>query len=290
MLSLCLAAALLAGCSGVDPKSNFSLPTVPFLASAAGAARADSKATLVVSAAIADLTCAESRVVIARPDGAGFKSFGVIAVASQFGGGAAAGITDIDPGTYHIVAVACRNGANVVAVMAAPDPGSTTPDPVPWQPQRWTSSLAAFTIASGDVLDIGQLTFTPEKVKGFSTGIDKRKAIASVAVSSGNALAETLRLHPEIAANLHSGPMALLTGAAVTIMKCHLEAPARPLPSDGSSRLPDIVAQNPEAGPLVSAVATPLRDSNRCVPEGKTQDKVLSAVAGAAEAAGVKAP
>ena len=55
VLSLCLAAALLAGCSGVDPKSNFSLPTVPFLASAAGAARAESKATLVVSAAIADI-------------------------------------------------------------------------------------------------------------------------------------------------------------------------------------------------------------------------------------------
>lgn len=288
-LQLCLAATVLAGCTGADPKSNFALPSVPYLAGTAGSARAENKATVLVSASIAGLTCAESRITLARADGAGFKTFGVLEINSQFGGGAAAGVTDLDPGAYHIVSVACRNGANVVAVTATPD-AATPPDPVPWQPKRWANSLAAFTVPSGDVLDVGQLTFTPEKVKGFSAGIDKRKALASVALSSGAALAETLRLHPEIAANLHSGPMALLAAGPVAIAKCRLEAPARALPTDGSSHLPDIVAQNPEAAPLVADFATQLRDANRCVPEGKTQDKVLSAVAGAAAAAGVKAP
>ncbi len=285
----CLTAALLAGCTGYDPKSNFTLPSVPILTGTVVDTRDDSTATVVISAVIGGLTCAESRIALARADGAGLKTFGVLEIKSQFGSGAAAGVTDLEPGAYYVVAVACRNGANVVAVMATPD-AATPPDPVPWRPQRWANSLAAFTIASGAVLDVGQLTFTPEKVKGFSSTIGNRKALAAVQLSSGNALAETLRLRPDIAAKLHSSPMALLTGGAVSIAKCRLEAPDKALPKDGSSHLPDIVAQNPEAAPLVSAYATPLRDSNRCVPEGRTQDKVLSAVAGAAAAAGVKAP
>lgn len=289
ILCLCLTAALLAGCTGADPKSNLSLPSVPFLSGTAGEARGDSKATLVVSASIAKLTCAESRIVLARADGGGFKTIGVLEVNSQFGGGAAAGVTDLDPGAYHITAVACRNGSNVVSVMAAPD-AATPPDPVPWRPARWSTALASFAVTSGEVLDVGQLTFTAEKVKGFATGIDKRKAVASVEASSGNALAETLRLHPEIAATLHSSPMTLAATGPLLIAKCHLESPNRALPNDGSSHLPEIVAQNPEAAPLVNAYATPLRDADRCVPEGKTQDKVLSAVAGAAAAAGIDKP
>jgi hypothetical protein len=287
----CLTAALLAGCSGYDPKSNFTLPSVgpSVFSEVTGPARLDNKATVVVSASIAGLSCAESRIVLAQADGAGFKTHGVVEVSSTFGSGAAAGVTDLDPGTYHIAAVACRNGANVVSVMAAPDP-STPPDPVPWRPQRWAGSLASFAVGTGQVLDIGRLAFTPEKVKGFSPGIDKRKAVVTVVASSGEALAETLRLRPEVAANLHSSAMTLTGGAQPTISKCHLEGTDRALPKDGSSKLPDIVAQNPEAAPLVAAYATPLRDASRCVSESKSQDKALSAVAGAAAKAGVPLP
>ena len=68
-------AAMLCGCSGYSQKSDFTLPSFPGLAAMTGLGpRDDGKATVMFSASIDGLTCAESLVVLAQADGDGFKT------------------------------------------------------------------------------------------------------------------------------------------------------------------------------------------------------------------------
>ncbi len=280
MFTFFVLTATLAACSGYSPKSNFTLPSVPFLASDSGAEGGDGKASVLLSASVAGLTCAESRIVLARADGDGYKTAQVLSINSQFGGGAAAVVADLTPGTYHIVDVACRNGNNVVSVGAV-----AGNDMVPWKPEKWSRALASFALANGEVLDAGQLTVTAEQVKGFTTGLSNRRAKASVEASGTAALAEATRLRPELAATLHSSLMTIVDGGPLLITKCKLTAPDKALPSDGSSKVPELVAQNPVVGALLSSVSAATRDADRCVSESKMNDQLMSAAAGAAAAA-----
>ena len=286
-LAICLVTATLAGCTGYSEKSNFTPPSVPLLGSLATADHDDTTATVLLSASVAGLTCAESRIVLARAEGEGFKSVQVLGIRSQYGGGEAAAVADLAPGTYHVVLVACRNGNNVVSVGGAHS-GSQE---VPWKTELWGRSLAYFALASGEVLDAGQLTIQAVTVKGFSQSIADRKTKVSVEASGTAALAEATRLRPDLASRLHSIPMTLAGGEPMIIFKCRLEAPDKALPNDGTSHVTDLVAQNPAAGQVIANIGSSTRDAERCVDAGAANDKLLSAAAGAAvTAVGSAAP
>jgi hypothetical protein len=139
-------------------------------------------------------------------------------------------------------------------------------------------------VTDGDVLDAGELTLKAEAVKSFTQGMSNRKVRASVEPSATAALAEAARLRPDLATKLHTTFMTLADNGALVIAKCKLEAADKVLPKDGSSNLPDVVAQNPAAGPLIATLGSATSEAQRCVPEGAPNDKQLTAVAGAAAA------
>ena len=250
----------LAGCSGYSPKSDFSLPTITPFGALSGAPSPEGKATVLLSSAIQGLTCAEKRVVLALADGDGFKTVRQEKIDSTFGGGAGASVIDLDPGTYHVVQVACRNGAYVVYAGANPVKGA-----VPWQAERWQRSLASFAVAPGDVLDAGELLMVPVQVQGFGSGIDGRKVDAAVRPSPEKALAEIVRARPELAPKLHTSWMQVTGGGQLALAKCRLDSPQRALPKDGSSKLPDVMAAHPEAAPIVKSIGTATTDADSCV-------------------------
>ena len=254
---------LLAGCSGYSPKSDFTPPSVSIFGGfgAAGPAT-EGKATVLLSSVVEGLTCAESRIVVARADGNVFKTVRVEKFDSLFGGGAGAAVIDLDPGSYHVVQVACRNGANVVYAGANP-----RQDAVPWQADHWTRSLASFAVADGDVLDAGALVVTPAKVDGFGAGINGRKASLAVRQSGEAALAEIVRVRPDLAPRLHSNPMQAADVKDLALGKCRLVAPSRPLPGDGSSKLTDALAEHPEAAPVIKSIGSATTEADGCVPE-----------------------
>jgi len=257
-------AASLAACSGYSPKSEFTPPSLSNFGTSAGIfSPGYGKATVLVSSGIAGLTCAESRIVLAQAEGDGFKTVRIEKVANLFGAGASAAVIDLDPGTYHIVEFACRNGANVVYAGTNP-----SKDAVPWQADHWTHSLASFALVSGDVMDAGELLLTPIKVVGFASGIDGRKANLSVGPSPQTALAEIVRVRPELAPGLHSAVMHLAGATEIVLAKCRLVAPQKAVPADGTSKLPEVLAAHPEAAPVVKSIGTATTDADSCVSEG----------------------
>ena len=271
---------LLAGCSGYSAKSAFTMPNFrQFRLGDKVAEGGIGRGTVLLSASLNGLTCAETRIVLARAEGAAFRTADVLSVDTRFGGGAAAAVADLAPGTYHVAQVACRNGNSVV--FAGGDPKG---EGVPWKAAEWRAPLASFALANGEVLDAGHLKITAEKVKGFTTSIANRKAKAAIEPSGNAALAEAARLRPELAGKLHAQAMTLTGDGGVTLAKCHLLAPEKALPADGSSHLPEVVAANPAAGPVLQTFGTPTRDADKCIGELKTQDHLLNAAGSAIEA------
>lgn len=257
-LALGVAAASLAACSGYSAKSNFALPSINPFGSGIGPVSGD-KATVMFASGIEGLSCAETHIVLAQADGDGFRTAHHEKIDTRFGGGAGAAVLVLDPGTYHVVALACRNGANVVHAGTNPKA-----DGVPWQSEHWTRSLATFTLASGEVLDAGELILAPQKVAGFAAGIDGRKANLTLRPSSEAALAEIVHSQPDLAPKLHTRWMQLVDPNIVALAKCHLEAPNKPLPHDGSSKLPEVLNEHPEAAPVVKALGTATTDAETC--------------------------
>jgi len=257
---LALLAASLAGCTGYSAKSNFTLPSItPFSTSSDTTSPADGKATVLFTSSIEGLACAEKHMVLAVAEGGGFRTIRQERVDSDFDGGAGAAVVDLDPGTYHIVDVACRSGANVVHAGTNP-----APDAVPWEAEHWTRSLASFALAPGDVLDAGELVLTPKRVDGFGAGIDGRKVELTVRPSAEKALAEIIRSRPELAPRLHTSWMVVAEGTGPLLAKCHLVSPNRPMPKDGSSKMPDVIAEHPLAKPLVDSIGWATTDSHSC--------------------------
>ena len=266
-----LLAGLLAGCSGYSPKSNFTMPTFPSFGSLTQSGADDGgKATVMLSAIIEGLSCAESLIVLAQADGDGFKTSQVEKVDSSFGGGAGAAVVELDPGTYHIVQYACRNGAYVVNAGTNP-----VAEAVPWKADHWPHSLATFAVAGGDVIDAGEIVLTPQTVEGFGAGINGRKARLSVRASGEPALAEIIRVRPEIAPRLKSNLMQIAGSLEQTLAKCRLSARPKPLPKDGSSKIPEILAKHPEAAPAVELVGTATADLDSCLGEANAAAMLL---------------
>ena len=233
-------------------------------------APAQGKATVLLSSSIQGLTCAEKRIVLAQADGDGFKTVQQERVDSVFDGGTGAAVMELEPGTYHIVEIACRNGAYVVHAGTNPAPGA-----VPWQAERWTRNLASFEVSPGEVLDAGELVLTPAIVSGFGGGIDGRKADLAVRPSSESALAEIVRARPELAPKLHTSWMTVAQGAGVLLAKCLLMSPNKPLPTDGSSKLPDALAAHPEAKPLFDGIGWATTDARGCLHEADAGKSAL---------------
>jgi len=276
-LALGAAAAGLAACSGYSPKSDFTLPSVNPFASTTGTVAGD-KATVMFASGIEGLSCAETHIVLAQADGDGFRTVHHERIDTRFGGGAGAAVLVLDPGTYHVVALACRNGANVVHAGTNPKA-----DGVPWQSEHWTRSLATFSLASGEVLDAGELILAPQKVAGFAAGIDGRKANLTLRPSSEAALAEIVHTQPDIAPKLHTRWMQLVDPNVLALAKCHLEAPKKALPHDGSSKLPDVLNEHPEAAPVVKAIGTATTDAESCRHMAGLGELALPGLDGAAQ-------
>lgn len=251
-------AASLAGCTGYSPKSNFTLPSFPGFGSLTGP-RGEGKATVMVSGAIEGLTCAESHVVLATAEGDGFKTVDIARIDNQFGDGAA--VVDLDPGTYHVVQFACRNGAYVVHAGTNP-----AKDAVPWKADRWGKSLASFAVGDGEVVDAGQIVFTPERIQGFGAGINGRKANLSVRPSPDQALAVIVKARPDLAPRLRSNPMLASGAGTQALAKCRLTSERR-IPTDGSSKVADVLAQHPEATPMFQSIGSSTTEADGCAPE-----------------------
>ena len=264
LVVLMLMAVTLAGCSGYSDKSNFSLPTITPFGLWSATPPAEGKGTVLLSAAIEGISCAEKRFVLATADGDGFKTARVERIESTFDGGDGAAVIELAPGTYHVVQVTCRNGAYVVHAGTNPKQ-----DAVPWLSERWTRSLASFSVNSSDVLDAGELALIPGKVAGFTAGISGRKAEVSMRPSPERALAEIVRSRPELAPRLHTTWMQIDDTNAFTIAKCRLDSPQKPLPRDGSSKLPEVLAEHPEAVPVVKSIGTATTDADSCVPSAE---------------------
>ena len=280
-----LLAALLAGCSSYSSQSAFTLPTLSAFNLPQFASPSDdgAKGTVLLSANIAGLTCAESRVVLARADATGFATAGVFPINSQFGNGSGGAVIDLPSGIYHIVHVACRNGSKVVSAGVNP-----YKEAVPWKSDHWESSLASFELAPGDVLDVGELSVTLAKVDGFSSGIDGRAAAFAVKPSDPHALAELIRQRPDDAPRLHTAAMTLKSAGAQTISKCRLVAPKVRLATDGSSKVPELLADHPQAKPVFDMIAGGTKDADGCVPEKAGLPASLTPDTIAAAAAKVK--
>ena len=274
-LAIGILAASLAGCSGYSPKSNFILPTLPILALAATAPAGSDKSTVLISADVAGLTCAEGLIVLGRADATGFATAGTYAVDSQYGAGSAAAVIDLTPGTYHVVHVACRNGSKVVSAGTNPHK-----DAVPWRSEHWDKSLASFELVPGELLDVGELAVTAGAVEGFASGIDGRKATLAVRPSNARALAELIHQRPDQAPALRARPMQLTATTTSSLAKCRLVAPKVVLPKDGSSKVPDLLAENPAAKPVVEMIAGGTRDADGCVPESDALPSLTPAAAG----------
>ena len=245
-----------------------SLPGLNALTDQGG--RASGKATLMLSAKIDGLSCAESLIVLAQADGDGFKTVRIEKIDTAFGGGSGAAVLDLDPGTYHIVQFACRNGAYVVNAGTNPVEGA-----VPWQAAKWPRSLASFAVADGDVADAGELALVPETVAGFGAGINGRRAQLAIRASSEQALAEIIRVRSEIAPALKGRPMQSTGPLTVTLAKCRLTSKPKPLPRDGSSKVPEILADHPEAKAAIDLVGTPTSAAESCVPEANAAAALL---------------
>jgi hypothetical protein len=260
LVALGLLAASLAGCSGYSSKSNFSLPTIlPFGTGEGADASPEGKGTVLISSSIQGLSCAEKRIVLAQAEGDGFRTVRQERIDSTFDGGTGAAVMELDPGTYHIVEVACRNGAAVVHAGTNPAPGA-----VPWQAEHWTRELASFSLAPGQVLDAGELVLAPVQISGFGSGIDGRKADMTVAPSQEAALAEIVRARPELAPKLQTSWMTVSADSGVVLAKCHLISPGKPLATDGSSKIPDALAAYPEAKPALETLGWATTDAKAC--------------------------
>lgn len=262
--ALVLSASLaLSGCSGYSPMSQFIMPSFPGLGdSAPPPVDMQGKGTVALAASIDGMTCAESRVTLAREASDGYTTTGVYAIDSRFGTGKSAALVDLPPGTYHVVQVACRNGTKVVY---AGDSG--TAGIVPWQGAHWRESLASFAVVAGDAVAAGEIVVVPAKVKGFSTSVTGRAASVSVRQLDGAALGQLAGERAELAGHLKSGPMLPSQGVKLALAKCQLVAKRTPLPKDGSSNMPDLVQQHPESAPVVDELNASTREAVGCTPD-----------------------
>lgn len=99
--------------------------------------------------------CAPTAIAIARPEGSTYKVVERIAPAGSRTGGRA--VASLPPGTYHITGASCIDSrTSTTQRVYAPYPKVMFHLT---EPAEFTGSLATFTVADGEIVDIGGLWF-----------------------------------------------------------------------------------------------------------------------------------
>jgi hypothetical protein len=149
-----------------------------------------------------------------------------------------------------VLQVVCRNGTNVSVVGANDTPGS-----IPWQGAGWPQALGSFTVEKGTAADLGLLSISRRRSKGF----EQNNAPAVTLTLGGRSDASAARLkssQPELSGRLRPVPLTLAGGAALTLAKCKLvaspdaerAAKAAPTPSgDAADTLQGLTVKEPPA-------------------------------------------
>jgi hypothetical protein len=291
-----LAATLtLAGCSGVQSPAPV-LPNFPTDAEsiAGGVTGSATLGVAVLDVGIEGLQCAEGRVVLARSDGGQLTAAREVVLPTTYAGRAAVNAVELTPGTYHVVHYTCRNGANVTYA-GVPADGAR----IPWTGKTWATSLASFTVAPGEVADVGRLSLkrtggglidlggknSKKGKKGFAT--------ASVAALTPEAVQRLEAERPDLAQRRTSQNMALLVAAGIKVDRCHLVAEAVPASeTSGETAATTARSKSNKKGQGLSAIgggmvstsfSGPAPAMADCVVEGGKSDAIKAVVGDAVE-------
>jgi hypothetical protein len=255
IMALAASSLWLTGCASA-PGSQPVLPSLSVFDAPATPSPSTEKAIVLLSAQVAGLPCAETRLVIARATGGGYATASAPSIASQFGNGTDVAVVELEPGEWHVVLFACRNGENVT-LLGAPEP----PGIVPWRAAQWQVAIASFQATKGQVTDAGVLTITRAKPAGF--GQDDALPVGLAIASRTNESAALLRQRqPELVSALQEQLMVLADPASARpalLGKCRLVAEGA---STGGGVLGTLTGQEPpstgcapqEAGASASAL------------------------------------
>lgn len=202
---------------------------------------APGRAVAILGAGIADLNCAETRVVIARGSATGFSRVKTATIQSRFGKGAKAVAVELAPGEYHIAQVACRNGKFVRYVGAGAEVGV-----IPWNGKQFTQSLASFSVAEGQAADLGTLTIMRQKVAGFG-GSGPRAVTFATAPMSDAARAEFAGKRATLAGTMQPRPMQVSAQSGMVLAGCNLAS------GTGGAKRPALPGKITTSGDMIAA-------------------------------------
>lgn len=291
---LMLAATLvLAGCSGVQSPAPV-LPNFPTDTESVAGTVTDSatRGVAVLDVGIDGLQCAEGRVVLARADGAQLIAVRDVLLPTTYAGRAAVQAVELTPGTYHVVHYTCRNGANVTYAGAPADGAG-----IPWTGKTWTTSLASFAVAPGEVADVGRLSL--KRIGGglIDLGTKKGKkgkkgfATTSVAALSPEAVQRLEAARPDLAQRRKPQTMTLAAATEVKVGRCHLVAPADARP-DATDQTVDAKKKSKQKSQGLSAIgggmvstsfSGPVPQMSDCVAEGGKSDAIKAVIGDAVD-------
>jgi hypothetical protein len=252
MVMLACLAAGVSGCGGYSLKSSFALPDVPMASFTQPEAPSGGQGTLIIGASIEGLSCAETRVTIATARSSGYAPVAVATIMSTFGNGERFARLNLPQGEYHVVQVACRNGANVIFAGAGHE---TTA--VPWKASLWDGSLATVALGASEVVNAGEVVVSLQNAKGFSQDISGHsarvtsRALEAVVDSAGSKLVDR--------------PLAVAQAPGLKLLKCRLQLKPRNFEANGGSTVSDAVAPYPGAKPMIEQMAASTADATGCI-------------------------
>lgn len=287
------AALLLAGCSGVQSPAPV-LPNFPTDTESVAGTVTDSAmlGVAVLDVGIDGLQCAEGRVVLARSDGSQLIAARDVVLPTTYAGRAAVQAVELVPGTYHVVHYTCRNGANVTYAGAPADGAG-----IPWSGKAWTTSLASFAVAPGEVVDVGRLSL--KRIGGGLIDLGGKKgkkgkkgfATASVAALSPEAVQRLEAERPDLAQRRKPQAMTLAAATEVKVSRCHLVAAADAKP-DATGQTANATKQSKQksqglaaigGGMVATRFSGPAAPMSDCVAEGGKSDAIKAVVGDAVE-------
>lgn len=229
-----IVAAGLAGCATTTESLAPQIPSMPGLRSdpIPDSPVAD-RGIAIMTAGIDGLKCASGHIVLARRMGNGYAAAHDVELEMGWAG-TPVGTVVLDPGEYHVVQYACRNGKNVTYVGRSAEASGG----VPWKSGRWSHSLAAFQISSGEVVDLGALGLKPGKPLAadkdkkskaktqlaFAMPAGERAVAVRVGALPDDARATLQKDRPGLVPALKARPMAVDAAAttSASVVKCTL--------------------------------------------------------------------
>jgi hypothetical protein len=264
-----LAVVGVAGCSGVPDSLKPGLPNFPTenATSVTNAIASNGNAIAVISAGVTDLSCADARLILAKPSGAGYATVKEVLFDTTYADQPSIAAVELPPGTYAVTHFSCRNGSNITFVGRGLDAA-----PLPWAAQSWPAAIASLTIPLQGVADLGRLEIMPARASGLKKPKD-RAATLTVTALPADALAKLQATRPDLAGRLAAAPMLLgpaPDGAPWQVEKCSVEYAKAPPLTDGSKpkkKSKTVAIALGETGPPVA-----------CGKAGGTSEKLEQAV------------